>query len=96
MPAEPAESENAAVWNVALPLPLPRLFDYRPVSGQAARAAEIGCRVRVPFGTRELTGVIAAVAAPEPGAPAAKAGELLDAAPLFAGELLESLRWLAR
>lgn len=42
---------------VALPVPLPRLFDYcLPHSWQAQ--ARPGVRVRVPFGKRELIGVI--------------------------------------
>ena len=85
----------APVWNVALPVPVPRLFDYRPAEGLAV-AADIGCRVRVPFGSRELVGVIAGVSDPEPDAADPKTGERLDLAPLFAGELLDSLRWLAR
>ncbi len=85
------------VFRVALPVPLPRLFDYRPPPGHAASASDIGCRVRVPFGTRELTGVVI-----ETGPAAADAGELRDAlalidpAPLLEGELADSLRWLAR
>lgn len=90
-----ADSAADRVWNVALPVPLPRLFDYRPAKG-AASEGDIGCRVRVPFGPRELVGVIAGVGAPDTGAPEPKAGERLDAQPLFHGELLESLRWLAR
>ncbi|MEO6169803.1 MAG: primosomal protein N' [Lysobacter sp.] len=81
---------------VAIPVPLPRLFDYlAPAAGPPAR---IGSRVRVPFGARELVGVVAAL----PTAAEAEAGELkaavevLDGAPLFAGELLASLQWLAR
>ncbi|MFC5579082.1 primosomal protein N' [Lysobacter niabensis] len=84
------------VWQVALPVPLPRLFDYRPATGDAATAADIGRRVRVPFGPRELVGVVAGVGLAEPGAPEPKPGESLDPAPLLHGELLESLRWLAR
>ncbi|MEE7547792.1 hypothetical protein HF319_12760, partial [Xanthomonas sp. Kuri4-1] len=42
---------------VALPVPLPRLFDYLPPPG-AAPAEPVGCRVRVPFGSRELVGVV--------------------------------------
>jgi primosomal protein N' (replication factor Y) len=89
-------SEPLSVWQVALPVPLPRLFDYRPATGEAATAADIGSRVRVPFGPRELVGVVAGVGPAEPGAPEPKPGERLDPAPLFHGELLESLRWLAR
>src|SRR5688500_7627680 len=93
MPRDTAMTDR--VWNVALPLPLPRLFDYRPAEGVAADD-DVGCRVRVPFGPRELVGVITAVGPAEAGAPEPKAGERLDARPLFHGELLESLRWLAR
>jgi primosomal protein N' (replication factor Y) len=85
------------VWNVALPVPLPRRFDYRPVDGHAAGPADIGRRVRVPFGKRELIGVIAAVGPAErEDAELKPALALLDDAPLLAGELLDSLRWLSR
>lgn len=83
------------MWSVALPVPLPRLFDYRPADGVAGQG-DIGCRVRVPFGPRELVGVVAAIGTPDAGTPELKPGERLDGQPLFHGELLESLRWLAR
>ncbi|MFC5570309.1 primosomal protein N' [Lysobacter yangpyeongensis] len=90
-----APTPAPAIWHVALPVPVPRLFDYRPATG-AAIAGDVGCRVRVPFGPRELVGVITGTGAPDPQAPELRSGERLDAAPLFQGELLESLRWLAR
>ena len=86
------------VWRVALPLPLPRLFDYLPAPGDEV-ADPVGARVRVPFGSRELVGVIAEAGAPEAGTdPAALKSAIarLDPAPLLDGELLNSLRWLAR
>ncbi len=89
------------VLRVALALPLPRLFDYFvPDSGPPPHP---GCRVRVPFGPRERVGVVDAVtdsttagaAASDP--PTLKpALAVIDESPLFAGELLASLRWLAR
>ncbi|WP_039956568.1 primosomal protein N' family DNA-binding protein, partial [Xanthomonas graminis] len=51
----------AATLRVALPLPLPQLFDYLPPPGDAAGAGDIGRRLRVPFGNRELSGVVAAL-----------------------------------
>ena len=39
---------------VALPVPLPRLFDYLPPEGEAVTDHLVGQRVRVPFGSREL------------------------------------------
>ncbi|MGV8941177.1 MAG: primosomal protein N' [Lysobacter sp.] len=89
------------VLRVALALPLPRLFDYfAPDSGPAPRP---GSRVRVPFGPRERVGVIAALTDSACGdvggndVPTLKpAFAVLDETPLFAGELLASLHWLAR
>ncbi|MCK6389404.1 MAG: primosomal protein N' [Azonexus sp.] len=48
------------VIRVALDLPLHRLFEYR---AEAASTADVGLRVRVPFGRGERIGVIVAVAA---------------------------------
>ncbi|MDH5830623.1 primosomal protein N' [Luteimonas sp. M1R5S18] len=88
--SEPAD----AVLQVALPLPLPRLFDY---AAPDPAAGDIGGRVRVPFGPRELVGVVAAIGAADPGAPELRPIlARLDPAPLLRGELLESLHWLAR
>ena len=87
----------AHLLKVALPLPLPRLFDYRAPHGAAAGVADVGRRVRVPFGPRELVGVVAAVGPADGDAPELRdALALLDDAPLLHGELLESLHWLSR
>ncbi len=83
-----------SVLRVALPVPLPRLFDYRP---PADGPGDVGCRVRVPFGSRSLVGVIAQLGPADPGlAELREAEALLDPQPLLQGELLASLRWLAR
>ena len=80
---------------VALPLPLPRLFDYRSPSPVDPR--DIGRRVRVPFGPRELVGVVTGVSATQDVATDIREIlEWLDDTPLLEGELLASLQWLAR
>ena len=86
------------VWRVAVPVPLARLFDYRAVDGHVPSAADIGKRVRVPFGPRELVGVVAGIgmAEAESAAGLRDAGPVLDPAPLLSGELYDSLGWLAR
>jgi len=90
-------SADASVLQVALPVPLPRLFDYRAPAGLAASPALVGCRVRVPFGPRELVGVVAGVGGEDGDGPELReALALLDPEPLLRGELLDSLRWLAR
>jgi primosomal protein N' (replication factor Y) len=81
---------------VALPLPLPQLFDYAPPSGIQAGPGLVGCRVRVPFGNGEKVGVVAGLGE-TPVADGLRAiSEVLDDAPVLEGELLASLRWLAR
>lgn len=86
------------ILRVALPLPPLRLFDYAPPAGHVPGPADVGCRVRVPFGPRELVGVVAEVGTPDPAADGRlrPALALLDAEPLLQGELLRSLQWLAR
>jgi primosomal protein N' (replication factor Y) len=111
VPSSASRPALRSVLRVALPLPLPRLFDY-DAGEDGGGASAIGCRVRVPFGSRELVGVVAGTGAPADytlgngmladgmppdGMPELRAPlAMLDAWALFHGELLESLRWLAR
>jgi primosomal protein N' (replication factor Y) len=82
---------------VALPVPLPRLFDYLPPLGLAPDRSWIGRRVRVPFGRGEQVGLIVDVGPPAADAPELKTAlALLDASALLGGELLETLRFCAR
>ena len=46
------------IARVALDVPLHRLFDYLAPPGEALCTADIGCRVRVPFGRRSRIGII--------------------------------------
>ncbi|MEO8366123.1 MAG: primosomal protein N' [Pseudoxanthomonas sp.] len=86
-----------SLFRVALPLPLPREFDYLPPAGHSPSVADVGKRVRVPFGPREMTGVVVATATPDGDMPELRQVlAVLDQAPLLQGELLESLRWLSR
>ncbi|NID16183.1 primosomal protein N' [Luteibacter yeojuensis] len=83
-----------AVLRVALPVPLPTLFDYLPPAAGEARA---GARVRVPFGRGEMVGVVV-----DPAAEAAvgtgrlkRVSEVLDPYPLLDDELMATLAWAA-
>jgi len=90
-------SSLTPVLRVALPVPLPQLFDYLPPSNRdEPNVADIGRRVNVPFGRRELVGVVADVGPSETSATLRRARQWLDQTPLLHGELLASLRWLAR
>ncbi len=50
-----------AILRLALPSPLRRLFDYRLPAGIAREALQPGMRLRVPFGRREMIGVLVEV-----------------------------------
>ncbi|TJY59951.1 primosomal protein N' [Sinimarinibacterium sp. CAU 1509] len=81
---------------VAVPVPLSRAFDYSVPEAMAAQVRR-GVRVRVPFGRRELVGVVlrspVEQAAGDTGL--RSLSEVLDAAPLLPPELLTLCEWAA-
>ncbi len=86
---------SSLILNVALPVPMRRLFDYR--CPESPQSWPVGARVRVPFGRRQLIGIIVAHA-PTSELPAAQlkaALELLDEQPLLDSETLQLLQWAA-
>ncbi|MDB2552942.1 primosomal protein N' [Gammaproteobacteria bacterium] len=94
-----ANSSNAKpteplLYRVAVPSPLRRTFDYLP-AGELTAA--VGTRVRVPFGTRKLIGIVIEHAS-ESDVPKAKLRPIdaaLDREPLFSAPLLTLLLWAA-
>lgn len=80
---------------VALPVPLPRLFDYLSPEGDGPAVA-VGCRLKVPFGNRELVGVVVGHGQTDDGQGLRQALAWCDPQPLLQGELWQSLQWLAR
>ncbi|WP_312709786.1 primosomal protein N' [Stenotrophomonas sp.] len=80
---------------VALPVPLPRLFDYLAPDGQAPTDV-VGCRLKVPFGNRELVGLVAGQGQVEDAQGLRQGLAWLDPQTLLQGELWQSLQWLAR
>ena len=93
-PTAPDAGDDGAVVEVALPVPLDRLFDYRAT----LPLPPIGSRVLVPFGRREEVGIVTAhrSGSARDGDGLKAIAAVLDPAPLLDGELLASLRWAAR
>jgi len=86
---EPAVTERCV--NVAVPVPLRRLFTYKVPARLAARITH-GARVAVPFGKRKLAAfVVGEAPAPEAGMKVRAIADVLDDEPLFAPELLSFL-----
>ena len=82
------------VLHVALPTPLPRLFDYYAPPDSVPG---IGMRVRVPFGPRQIVGFIAGMShRSDFASPLKTAYKLIDAQPLLPPELWDTLNFAAR
>lgn len=85
------------ILRVAVPSPLRQLFDYLPPADCPPQALRPGVRVRVPFGRRQLIGVLIAMAERSDIAEGQlkAASEVLDDDPVFTPNLLALLHWAA-
>ncbi len=86
------------ILRLALPSPLRSLFDYRPPAGVPYAALQAGVRLRVPFGRREVVGVLVEVVSHSevPEAKLKPALELLDSAPPLPPALFKLCLWTAQ
>jgi primosomal protein N' (replication factor Y) len=89
------------ILQIALDTPLRRVFDYRPPAGFAEEGQggvpRMGVRVRVPFGRRQLIGILVGIIA-ESTLDSAKlrtAAEILDQQPVFDPITFDLLLWAA-
>lgn len=83
------------VAHVALPVPLPRTFDYLLPESMSAKA---GCRVRVPFGkTQERMGIVVSVSDESelPLGELKSVVEVLDEEPVYTPTVWRMLLWAA-
>lgn len=93
------KDSGTLVYQVAVPSPLRRTFDYLPPAEASSQSPlQPGIRVRVPFGRRSVVGVIVA---PRSNSQIAQQrlkaiGDVLDAEPLFNERLFSLLLWSAR
>ena len=86
---------TAASVRVAVPVPLFRLFDYLPPSGDPPPGP--GARVLVPFGKRDLVGiVIGSATSPAPENTRLKPIHRVLDSQLLDAELLSLMRWTTR
>lgn len=84
-----------SVAHVALPVPLPRTFDYLLPEGGVAKA---GCRVRVPFGKQqERVGIVVSVSdhSELPLNELKSVIEITDNEPIFSPSIWRLLLWAA-
>ena len=83
------------ILRVAVPVPLPQLFDYLAPRGALPQP---GCRVLVPFGPGRQVGIVVGSAGDSelPRNKLKPVSAVLDAQPLLGAELLATLQWAAR
>ena len=86
------------ILQVALDAPLRRIFDYRAPVDPGRCRPQPGARVRVPFGRRQLVGVILGLTdhSEVPADKLRAAIEVLDAEPVFDARLRELLEFASR
>src|SRR5450631_4165140 len=91
----------ALILQIALDTPLRRVFDYRPPADHIGSGGDgpprLGVRVRVPFGRRQLLGILVGIISePAIASPKLKTAlEILDEQPIFDPATFDLLRWAA-
>jgi primosomal protein N' (replication factor Y) (superfamily II helicase) len=86
------------ILRIALDTPLRRVFDYLPpTTDRGGAIPSPGVRVRVPFGRRQVLGILVEVTEESPidAAKLKRALEILDSRPVFDAVTFELLRWAA-
>jgi primosomal protein N' (replication factor Y) (superfamily II helicase) len=81
--------------DVSLPVPMDQAFTYKLPLTLQHRVA-VGCRVLVPFGSRQLTGVVIGLGDSPPEGRVREVLRLLDEEPVLDAKLLDLGRWIAR
>src|SRR5689334_4968233 len=87
-----------AILRLALPSPLRRLFDYRAPAGVLRAQLHPGMRLRVPFGRREMIGILVEVTntSEVPAEKLKPALALLDATPPLPPALFKLCLWTSQ
>jgi primosomal protein N' (replication factor Y) (superfamily II helicase) len=88
----PISCSTSRVVRVAVPRPLPRLFDYLADGGPVPVP---GARVRVPFGRQSVTAICVAVDPADPHDDPKPLQAVLDQVNVFGNELYGLAHWLA-
>ena len=82
---------------VALPVPLIGVFDYLPLEGELINEQWIGCRVEVPFGSRNLVGWVNGIGLQDdPNFSLKRIMRRIDANSIVSAEWLSTLRWITQ
>lgn len=96
MTAKHSTHKGQLIYQIAIPSPLRRLFDYLPPAHYQQRI-HIGARVKVPFGRREVVAMVVGIVreSPVPVHKLKAVSEVLDEDPLLPENLMQTLLWAA-
>ncbi|MCW9013475.1 MAG: primosomal protein N' [Gammaproteobacteria bacterium] len=92
----PDQTPMKTIAKIAVPAPLFGLFDYK-ISQQQQLSITPGCRVKIPFGRKSVTGVVVQTASHSdfPDSRLKAIEQLIDETPVLSAELLKLLEWAA-
>lgn len=86
--------EKIKLVDVALPLPVKDPYTYK-ISEELAANLQIGCRVRVPFRNREITGYIVGLNIQKEAEKTKEIIEIIDSEPVISDHLLRLAKWMS-
>jgi len=94
MSAAPSISAAPLFCDVSLPVPVDHVFTYSlPLT--LRHRVQVGCRVLVPFGSRQLTGVVLRTHGDRPAASTRDALRLLDEEPALSSDMIQLGQWIS-
>ena len=88
------QEETLTLVDVAIALPVADPFTYQ-VPAALSRRLQAGCRVRIPFKNRTITGVAVRVGSDGPRERAKKILEILDEEPIVSDHHLRLAKWMS-
>ncbi len=88
---------TGTILHIAVPSPLYHYFDYLLPEGTEAKALQPGMRVRIPFGKREITGILLSTSTESQisHSKLKPALAILDAEPLLPQTLMDLMTWIS-
>lgn len=94
------DAPHSLIWQVAIPVPLDRNFDYWPPEAYQAQDIKPGSRVWVPFGNSKKVGIVVSIQSTDASEIEAKRLKrvisVIDAEPLLSDRDLRLLYWASR
>jgi primosomal protein N' (replication factor Y) len=86
--------EQASIARVTLEMAIRKEFDYS-IPEEFSRSVDVGSRVKVPFGNRQVLGNVTAIVRESPHSNLRPILKVIGGAPLFTPKILKLARWIS-